>query len=365
MNNSAAAFSDEFHDYFFRRSRWLVCAGFVFLGLNYLLSDIAPTNTFGLPAEIPLAVRLAERGIIIPVSFAVALLLAIRGERRYMQGVVIYSALLVGCAVILGRRFWELEGEYFPGDYSMFIPCALAAVTAIGPRIWIVAAPMLLLNLVSAYAVHGVSPTANFEAISIVSAWIVVAAINWQLRNVVMLVWQEREQFGQLAHRDPLTHLPNRRAFETHANAALGQAARDGVAVAVAMIDLDAFKPYNDHYGHPAGDAVLAAVGRVLSGQVQRPMDLAARIGGEEFACFWYGVTPEGARQLGEAVVASIQALALPHAASPVAAVVTASVGLHTRVPAAAQALSPLLQAADAALYEAKAAGRNRVAFST
>ena len=364
MSRTNAAFTDQFHDHFFRRSRWLVCAGFVFIGLNYVLSDVDYTTTFGLPAAIPLSVLWAERGVIVPVSFAVALMLAVWGERRWMQWVVIYGALIVGCAVILGRRFWQLNGGDFPGDYSMFIPCALAAVTAIGPRIWIVAAPMLLLNLGSAYYVHGVAPAANFEAISIVSALLVVAAINWQLRHVVLLVWDERQHFEGLSRSDPLTGLHNRRAFEEHASAALRQALRDGRPVAVAMIDLDCFKVYNDRYGHAAGDLVLAAAGLALTKQAQRPMDMVARIGGEEFACFWYDVTPDGARQLGDALVAGIRALAIPHEGSTVASVVTASVGIHHGKADAPIDLTTLLREADVALYRAKSGGRDRAVLN-
>jgi diguanylate cyclase (GGDEF)-like protein len=364
MDRPVAAFSSQFHEYYFRKSRWMICIGFVFLGLNYFLSDLYPSSTFGLSPVIPTPVLWAERGVIMPVSFGVALMLAIWGEKRWMQWVVIYGALVVGCAVILGRRFWQLEGGDFSGDYSMYIPCALAALTAIGPRIWIVAAPMLLLNLVSAYYVHGVAPAANFEAIGIGAALAVIAAVNWQLRHIVGLMWEERQHFEGLSRSDPLTGLHNRRAFEEHAGTVLKQAARDGVPVAVAMIDLDCFKSYNDRYGHAAGDRVLAAAGRVLSKQAQRPMDMAARIGGEEFACFWYDVTPEGAQQLGEALVASVRALAMPHEGSTVGSVVTASAGVHHSTPQAARALPALLREADVALYSAKSGGRDRAVLS-
>lgn len=360
MNHRATAFSEQFHQYYFRQSRWAVCFGFALLGINYFLSDLYPSSTFGMSPDIPTPVLWAERGVIMPVSFGVALMLAIWGEKRWMEWVVIFGALIAGCAVILGRRFWQLSGEDFSGDYSMYIPCALAAMTAIGSRIWIVAGPMLLLNLLSSYYVHGVSPPANFEAIGVVAAFCVVYAINWQLRNVMLSMWGERQHFESLSRSDPLTSLHNRRAFEEHAGGMLKQAIRDRMPVAVAMVDLDCFKPYNDRYGHPAGDRVLVAAGNTLTKLAQRPMDMAARIGGEEFAYFWYGATPEGALKLGEVVVASIRELGILHEESAAAQTVTASVGVYHCVPHAEQTLTVLLREADVALYTAKSSGRNR-----
>lgn len=364
MSRPAAALSEKFHQYYFRQSRWVVCIGFVFLGLNYVLSDLFPSATFGLAPQLPTGVLWAERGVIMPGSFGIALMLALWGDRRWMEWVVIFGGLAVGCAVILGRRFWQLEGGDFAGDYSMYIPCALAALTAMGPRIWIIAGPMLLLNLVSAYWVHGFAPAANFEAIGIVAAFAVVAAINWQLRHVMTMVWDERQYFESLSRSDPLTGLHNRRAFEEHARATLRQAIRDQVPITVAMVDLDCFKPYNDRYGHPAGDQVLVSTAAALLKQAQRPMDMVARIGGEEFIYCWFNCNLAGAQQLGETVVRQIRELGIVHEASTVAQTLTASVGVYQCQPRAGITLKTLMREADAALYAAKSQGRNRAVLT-
>lgn len=357
---SSAAFSENFHHFHFRQSRWIIAAVFFVLGLNYFMSDHYPAATFGLSPQIPLGVLWAERAVIMPVSFALALMLPIWGNRRWMEWVVIVGGLAVGCAMVLGRRFWQIEGGDFSVDYSVYLPCALAALTAFGPRIWIIAAPMMLLNLASAYYVQGGTPAAHFEAINIMASATVVLAINWQLRRVLALIWEERQHFESLSQIDSLTGLHNRRAFEERGDVVVRQAVREGAAIAVVMIDLDCFKLYNDHYGHRAGDQALEAAAKVFSMHNRRPMDLIARMGGEEFAGLWYGVTLEGAQQIGEELVERMRELAIEHRASAVSTVLTASVGVHYAVPQRGQSLSALLHEADAALYEAKREGRDR-----
>ena len=358
--SSSAAFSESFHHFHFRQSRWIIAAIFFVLGLNYFLSDFYPAPTFGLAPDLPIGVLLSERGVIMPVSFTLSLMMLAWGERRWMEWVVIVGGLAVGCAMVMGRRFWQVTGGDFSVDYSVYLPCALAALTAFGPRIWIIAAPMLLLDLLSAYYVFGSTPAAHFEAINIVAAATLIAAINWQLRRVLGLIWDERKHFESLSLIDPLTELYNRRAFEARADVALRQAVRERVPIAVVMLDLDCFKQYNDHYGHAAGDRALRAAALALSKLSRRPMDLVARMGGEEFACLWFGVTRQGAEQIGESLVDAVRALAIEHAHSSVGPVLTASAGVHYLVPQHGQAVSALLHEADAALYSAKLEGRDR-----
>ena len=125
------------------------------------------------------------------------------------------------------------------------------------------------------------------------------------------------------------------------------------------MVDIDHFKAYNDHYGHPAGDACLRQVATVLRGCVGRPIDLVARLGGEEFAVLLPHQGSADAVQVAERCLQAIEAAAIAHAGSSVAPHVTVSIG-------AAQSIKPaqdgaaLLAAADAALYLAKRQGRRR-----
>ena len=122
---------------------------------------------------------------------------------------------------------------------------------------------------------------------------------------------------------------------------------------------VDWFKRYNDHYGHQAGDECLRALAGVLGAQARRISDLAARYGGEEFAVIAPDTDAAGMLRLAESIHAALEALALPHAESPLGRV-TVSIGVAVLVPGDAASPAALLRLADEALYRAKAQGRNR-----
>lgn len=168
-------------------------------------------------------------------------------------------------------------------------------------------------------------------------------------------------QLQRLASMDGLTQVANRGAFNQRLERAWHEHASAGHPLAVLLCDIDAFKAYNDSYGHLAGDAALRAVAATLAGNLRDADDLAARYGGEEFALLLPGCSLECARQLAQALRAAVQALAIEHRASEVAAHVTISIGAASLVPAHGDSPERLVKCADEALYRAKAAGRNRV----
>jgi diguanylate cyclase (GGDEF)-like protein len=156
---------------------------------------------------------------------------------------------------------------------------------------------------------------------------------------------------------DPLTRLPNRAGFGEAARRALAAAAREGRPLAVAVVDLDHFKRINDGWGHAAGDAVLRGAATAFQGAL-RPGDVLGRIGGEEFALLLPGATAEEGRAVLERL--RVAAAEVPHPGAP-ALRVSASAGLAALAAPDWAALEAALRSADAALYAAKAAGRNRV----
>lgn len=163
-----------------------------------------------------------------------------------------------------------------------------------------------------------------------------------------------------LSSTDALTGLANRRRFDEVLGHEWARAQRGGTPLAVMLIDLDHFKQYNDHLGHPAGDGCLRGMGSLLQQQVRRAGELAARYGGEEFVVVLSDATLEHALALAESIRAALESEAWPH---PTAASghVSASIGVASCVPSAERTPEGLLEAADQALYRAKAAGRNRV----
>jgi diguanylate cyclase (GGDEF)-like protein len=165
----------------------------------------------------------------------------------------------------------------------------------------------------------------------------------------------------RLANIDGLTELANRRRFDEVFRAEWQRARRSNQSLSLALLDIDCFKQYNDHYGHSAGDRALRAVARAASACMRRPGDMAARYGGEELILLMPDTPAAQACQVVAWMCQAIAQLGIAHEASYVAPVLTASVGGATLDPAGTESGLELLEAADEHLYRAKAAGRNRV----
>jgi diguanylate cyclase (GGDEF)-like protein len=173
---------------------------------------------------------------------------------------------------------------------------------------------------------------------------------------------QEANQTLQrLSNVDALTGVANRRYFNGQLAHEWARAVRDRTPLSIVMIDIDAFKAYNDHYGHPKGDECLRQVARALASAVKRPGDLLARYGGEEFVVLLPKTSLHGAVALAEEARQRVERLGLAHAHSPVLDRVTISLGVASIVPDRHEALEDLIVHADQALYQAKKQGRNGV----
>ena len=162
-----------------------------------------------------------------------------------------------------------------------------------------------------------------------------------------------------LASADGLTGIANRRAFDLRLDEEWRRHVRTRAPLSLLMIDVDRFKAYNDEFGHTVGDDCLRAVAAVLGANLRRAADLVARFGGEEFAVILPETDEATARAMAERLRTSVEGLRLLRAAS---GVLTVSVGSATLLPGTGRSAAELVQAADAALYEAKRAGRNRAA---
>ena len=168
-------------------------------------------------------------------------------------------------------------------------------------------------------------------------------------------------QMRQMSREDGLTKLANRRHFDEVLGREWLRCQRDGSALSLLFLDVDFFKPFNDHYGHQAGDHCLEKIAEVLRHYTRRPGDLAARYGGEEFVILYPQTGPEALEVMARQILESILELEVPHSQSPISTVVTASIGLATLVPEASKQPEDLVRAADHAVYMAKRKGRNRL----
>jgi diguanylate cyclase (GGDEF)-like protein len=171
---------------------------------------------------------------------------------------------------------------------------------------------------------------------------------------------EDLSALADLARRDALTGLANRRAFEEAAQREVARARRAGTSLAVVALDIDHFKLVNDTYGHAAGDLVLAEVA-ARAQRALRAEDLLARIGGEELAALLPGATLSAAAEVAERIRHAVFDTAIPAAAA--ALEVSVSLGCAA-LSAEEKEAAPLLARADARLYDAKRTGRNRVVFA-
>lgn len=167
-------------------------------------------------------------------------------------------------------------------------------------------------------------------------------------------------QLQLLSTTDSLTQIANRRHFEQVFDSEWRRCQRHQESLALVMIDVDAFKDYNDTYGHQMGDECLRRVAACISDGCRRPADLCARYGGEEFVILLPQITEQGAFEVANSVRHAIENLAIEHSKSDLG-VVTISAGIAFQTPQQGERSEDLIRLADQCLYQAKGAGRNRV----
>jgi diguanylate cyclase len=214
------------------------------------------------------------------------------------------------------------------------------------------------------YEIDGYAAKAEMTAIKLVTAVVSALRAYEALRELVSVsaelelrVAARTSELEKLSMMDPLTGVANRRHFEARGVVEIAEARRNGHELAVVVMDIDHFKRVNDNYGHAGGDAVLRRFTRVIEPQL-RPADLLARIGGEEFVL----LLPNSDLEAGLAVAERIRlaVAAEPFAVNGAVLSVTASFGVAC-VEADDDTIDGPLDRADAALYRAKTAGRNKV----
>ncbi|MRX09993.1 diguanylate cyclase [Pseudoduganella sp. FT25W] len=171
---------------------------------------------------------------------------------------------------------------------------------------------------------------------------------------------QSNARLAAISATDGLTGIANRRRFDETLTGEWNRARRSKQPLVLALLDVDLFKQYNDHYGHQCGDDALRAIAAELARHARRSGDFVARYGGEEFALIAQASGEDHALAMAERLCRSIATLRMPHATSPFE-VLTVSIGVAVFTPGQQDSWDDLLKAADVALYRAKQLGRNRV----
>ena len=299
--------------------------------------------------------------------------------RRFIQPVLSF-VMLAGSLGIVAMVYFDptpTKNYYYSGILLLimgaFTFVSLRSLYAIS---WALATT-LAYEIVAIFANHTDPQILIQNSFSIVATIIIGAFSNYLMENYLrrdflnsILLEHENLQLQKastelrrLSISDSLTSLGNRRHFEAMLEKEWLRATRSEAPISLILIDIDFFKPYNDNYGHQAGDDCLRLVAEEIGRFARRPGDTSARYGGEEFVLLLSGTEQAQAGAIAEACRSSIEALKIPHSHSKVACVVTVSAGVATLFPASDTGRRALVEAADKALYRAKAEGRNRVAL--
>jgi diguanylate cyclase (GGDEF)-like protein len=183
--------------------------------------------------------------------------------------------------------------------------------------------------------------------------------VKLRVRHQIRIINQMRT-IEHLSMMDQLTGIPNRRNFDNRLRTEWGRASRDNIPLSLLMIDVDHFKNYNDTYGHQQGDKVLCLVAQVLTQTLKRVSDFAARWGGEEFAVLLPNTDSDGGLAIAEQIRGNIESTELSCDNGDITKL-TISIGVNAHNPMPTCSIDQFISRADAALYNAKDAGRNRV----
>jgi len=253
------------------------------------------------------------------------------------------------------------------GLETTFLPCLVLAIICIHFLAGLTFFPAVRSGLIVLVAyVFGSAfseiqlDRAAFGSLVLLASNIIGATVCYRLEKVNRTNFLEARLLKEMASRDGLTGIYNRRILDEHVDTVWQQAMRERAPIALLLVDIDYFKAYNDYFGHQAGDEALRHVAQSLALSARRPLDFTARYGGEEFAVVLYYASREYVDEVARRIQQNMEALALKHPVSPIAKHLTVSIGAACIVPAPDRSPFGFVQLADEALYEAKGQGRNR-----
>jgi diguanylate cyclase (GGDEF)-like protein len=332
------------------------------LGLGALVAVVfALLDSLVLHVVAEPLVDLARYAVLLPAIVVALTVTFLQGGSRIYRPVVSFASPIAMVAIVaLVLSAWK-HGESQP-----FTALVLATIFVY----FLIGLPFragLVTNLVAAAAYLGgalalAMPVQEFtyNMLMLLLAIGVGATVAYSVEHARRTVWLESKMLDEVAQRDGLTGIYNRRRFDECLEQVWHLGGRDHRPIALLIADIDYFKSFNDRYGHQAGDEAMKAVAAALARQARRPLDFVARYGGEEFAIVLYDTTLPHAAKVADELLASVRELGIPHQNSKAAPVLTISVGVACVVPVARRSPAGLVQLADQALYAAKDGGRNR-----
>jgi diguanylate cyclase (GGDEF)-like protein len=319
-------------------------------------------NHFVLRDESSPLLELARYIVLLPaIVLALTATFLRDGSRLYRPVISTLAPVAMLAIVVVVLAIWE-QGEERP--FTALILATMFVYFLVGLPFATAVATNLIAWAAYLYGASMLSMPADgliYNAVMLLLAVAVGAVVAYSVEHGRRTVWLEAKLLDEVAQRDGLTGIYNRRRLDEHLPSVWHQGVREHRPITMLLADIDHFKTFNDRYGHQAGDEALKAVAGVLAKFARRPLDLAARYGGEEFAILLYDTTHEHATRVAEELMEEVRKLGIPHEGSSAAAVLTVSIGVACVVPVARRSFAGLVQLADQALYAAKDAGRNRM----
>ena len=317
---------------------------------------LAPVQRLGLSGAYHELLTLLSFSVIVPTALAAALVAWLLPERAISGAFIAAGGLVILVALETLRTQGVQWGYTADHGLAVAVPVALAVLGGFRfSRVMAMHACYVAVvlggSLIALTPSLGPITWVGEAALLLVSALSALWMETTQRRS-----WAARRLLQLQAHQDPLTGLRNRRAFELHFELAAAQARRDGKSMLFALADLDHFKLVNDRYGHDYGDGALSEVAVVLSQFGRRPLDLCARLGGEEFAILLYDCEPAAAEDRLSVLVAQVRALGIDNADAPLRKLTISAGGV---ISDGSHSLSLLYRSADEQLYTVKRGGRN------
>jgi diguanylate cyclase (GGDEF)-like protein len=353
----------EFEAYFVQlslsRARWATA---IYLALVAVVTAINMRGTMTpLSDSVLQPIYLLRLGVACPALVLILAATVIPELQRHYQWIASTAVIVTGMSVMIISGLAAADGmpQFQMGDVlvvvyaTLFLGLLFRAVTVV--------AAALLLSFVGIGWFLGVSSEHLIFASSVVFATTLMSVLSaLRMERLVRANFIENRLLNDIAERDGLSGLYNRRMFDTLAGRLWLQAQRNQEALQIILVDIDHFKAYNDLYGHQAGDNCIRRVAAIIARAAKRPFDFCARYGGEEFVLVLYAPSIGGdPTALPEQIRRDTMAMNIPHTHSE-AGVLTVSIGSATAEPGTKRSLAGLIQSADEALYRAKQLGRNR-----
>jgi len=320
--------------------------------------------------EFGAATSIVRYGIVVPVLLIAILLASSRWYDRAFAPIAQVLAPIVGLGAVALDQIALQEAadlasaRVLTSGYAGLVLTTIYIYLLIGLRFYAAlrtAVILLLAYVIGALIAYPSVEMAIYNSLLLLFANVVGATVCYTLEKANRTNFLEARLLAEMASRDGLTGIYNRRMLDEHLDRVWQQATRDRVPIALLLIDIDHFKAYNDYFGHQAGDECLRSVAHALARSARRPLDFTARYGGEEFAVVLYDARRDYVEELATRIEANVRSLGLKHPISPAERFVTVSLGAACVTPVIGRSRFGFVQLADEALYAAKDAGRNRL----